>query len=68
MKRTAEIFKILLFLILYSTAVYLVACSEEDNPAANSECGSGSVTWDSKAQICRDQATNLPVPSSCCGR
>ncbi|MBI4429777.1 MAG: hypothetical protein HY562_11745 [Ignavibacteriales bacterium] len=68
MKKSAEIVKVVIFLVLYSMAIDLTACSEEDNPAASSECGSGNVTWDTKAQICRDQATNLPVPSSCCGR
>jgi hypothetical protein len=63
----AQLIAFVVFFIL-SVVLNLQCSSEESNPAAASECGSHHVTWDSKAQICRDDANGKPVPNSCCGR
>lgn len=68
--RWKEILRLVAFLVLFVVTVLLnVTCSKDDNnPASDPACGSGHVTWDPKAQVCRDQADNHIVPSSCCGQ
>lgn len=53
-------------LILASIGMNLF-CEKSTEPDL-SKCGSGRVQWDEKAGICRDLASNLRVPDSCCGR
>jgi len=68
--RSKEILQIAAFLVFFVATVFLnVTCSKDDNnPASDPACGSGHVAWDSKGQVCRDQADNHIVPSSCCGQ
>ena len=68
--RLRRFIEVALFLLFFAgtVAVNLRCQTNEDNPAAGPECGSGHVTWDTKAQVCRDQANNRIVPSNCCGR
>ena len=65
-----EVFQLLAFLLFFALTVTLnVNCSKDDNnPASDPACGSGHVTWDAKALVCRDQSNNRIVPSSCCGQ
>lgn len=65
-KETAQLMLFLAFFVL--TVALNLQCSEDDNPAASAECGSGHVTWNAKAQRCYDDADNRIVPNSCCGR
>jgi len=61
--------RLVLFLLFFALTVFLnLTCSEEDNPLADPECGSGHVTWYEKAGVCRDEANNQVVPNKCCGR
>ncbi len=58
----------LLFLLFFGVTVILNAsCEPDDNPASDADCGIGPKTWDSKAQVCRDQ-NNTIVPPRCCGQ
>jgi hypothetical protein len=68
--RGREILQLLAFLIFFALTVALnLNCSKDDsNPASDPACGSGHVSWDSKAQVCRDQNNNRIVPTSCCGQ
>ncbi|MDP2885133.1 MAG: hypothetical protein Q8P51_08970 [Ignavibacteria bacterium] len=68
--RWNDVLQLIAFLLFFAVTVALnLNCSEEDsNPASDLACGSGHVTWDSKAQVCRDQKDNRVVPSSCCGQ
>ena len=65
-----EILQLIAFLLFFVLTVALnLNCSKDDNnPASNVSCGSGHVSWDEKAQVCRDLSNNLVVPSTCCGR
>ncbi len=64
-----EALKLLAFLLFFAATVLLnLVCSQPTNPAGDPSCGSGHVTWDVKAQRCRDQANNQIVPNSCCGQ
>ncbi len=54
--------------ILFAIAIGLNISCEKGTEPDRTACGSGRVTWDDKAGICRDLADNLPVPKSCCGR
>ena len=67
LRRTIEVTLFLLF-FAGTVAVNIECQKDESNPAAGPECGSGHVAWDTKAQVCRDQADNRIVPSNCCGR
>jgi hypothetical protein len=68
--RFRRFIEVALFLLFFAGTVAVnLRCQEDDNnPAASPECGSGHVTWDSKGQVCRDQADNRIVPSKCCGQ
>ena len=67
--RLRHLIEVALFLLFFAGTVAInLRCEGNDNPAASKECGSGHVTWDEKGQVCRDQADNRIVPSSCCGR
>ncbi len=68
--RWKEILQLTAFLLFFALTVALnLNCSQDDNnPASDVSCGSGHVTWDDKAQVCRDQSNNRIVPSNCCGR
>jgi hypothetical protein len=68
--RLRRFIELALFLLFFAgtVAINLRCQKSESNPAAGPECGSGHVTWDAKAQVCRDQANNRIVPSNCCGR
>jgi hypothetical protein len=68
--RLRQFIEVALFLLFFAGTVAInLKCSGNDtNPAAAKECGSGHVTWDEKGQVCRDQADNRIVPSSCCGQ
>jgi hypothetical protein len=66
--KTKEVIRLVLFLVFFAFTVGVNLSCSDDNPVKGPECGSGRNTWDTKAQICRDQANNLPVPNSCCGR
>jgi hypothetical protein len=60
---------IALFLLFFAATVGLnITCEPDDNPAADPACGSGSVMWDAKSQVCRDRANNRIVPNKCCGQ
>lgn len=61
-------FQFFLLALALSVMLMVLACDKENNPAADSQCGSGKVTWDEKGQVCRDQADGRVLPSSCCGR
>jgi len=65
-----EILQLIAFLLFFVLTVALnLNCSEDDsNPASDVSCGSGHVSWDAKAQVCRDQSNDKVVPSTCCGR
>ena len=62
------LFQLALLTATFGGTLLLMACSKDDSPVADPACGSGPVAWDEKAQICRNQATGSPIPSSCCGR
>ena len=66
------IFQLSVLAVTIAGTLFLIACSNNDNPAASDPaCGSGKVTWEdlgAKGGICRDQATNNVVPASCCGK
>jgi hypothetical protein len=68
--RWKGVLQLVAFLLFFAVTVALnLNCSEDDsNPASDLACGSGRVSWDSKAQVCRDQENNKIVPSSCCGQ
>ena len=64
-----ETLKITAFLLFFAVTVLInLMCSGNSNPASDPTCGSGHVTWDVKAQRCRDQSNNQIVPNSCCGQ
>ncbi len=64
-----ETLKLIAFLLFFVATVLInLMCSSNSNPASGADCGSGHVTWDDKAQRCRDQANNQIVPNSCCGQ
>jgi hypothetical protein len=53
-------------LLLFAASMGLnVSCEKGTDPP---RCGSGSVTWDSKAGQCRDREDGTILPNSCCGR
>ncbi|MCI0707062.1 MAG: hypothetical protein L0Y80_06240 [Ignavibacteriae bacterium] len=58
----------LLVLVFVVMAFVTSACEEEDGGPTDPSCGSGQLTWDSKAGVCRDDANGSIVPSSCCGQ
>jgi 23S rRNA G2445 N2-methylase RlmL len=60
-------FQLALLTMPFAGTFLLMACSKDDSPVADPACGSGKTACDEKAQICRDQATGSPIPSSCCG-
>lgn len=68
--RWNDVLQLIAFVLFFAVTVALnLNCSEDDsNPASGPACGSGRVSWDSKAQVCRDQENNKIVPSSCCGQ
>jgi hypothetical protein len=66
-KEAAHLMMFLVFFVL-TVVVNLNCSSEDDNPAASPECGSGRVTWNDKAQRCIDLADGGVVPDKCCGR
>ena len=66
-KAILQLIAFLLFFVL-TVAVNLNCSKDDSNPASDVSCGSGHVTWDDKGQVCRDQANNRIVPSTCCGR
>ena len=64
-----ETLKVIAFLLFFAATVFInLTCSKDSNPTSDPSCGSGHVTWDAKAQRCRDQANNQIVPNSCCGQ
>lgn len=54
--------------VLFATAIGMNISCEKGTEPDRTACGSGSVTWDAKAGVCRDLADNKIVPNSCCGR
>jgi hypothetical protein len=66
--KTKEVVRILLFLVFFAFTVAVNLNCSDDNPVKGPECGSGKNTWDTKSLVCRDQANNRIVPSSCCGQ
>lgn len=66
--RVWQFIQVTLFLLFFGGTVAVnLTCAEDDNPSAGSECGSGSGSWDSKAQVCRDLQDNRIIPNKCCG-
>lgn len=63
-QRSLEIVTAILFVI----AIGMNVSCEKGTEPDRSNCGSGNVTWDAKAGVCRDRADNRVVPNSCCGR
>jgi hypothetical protein len=63
-----DILRVILFLLFFAFTVAVNLSCSDDNPVKGPECGSGHNTWDTKAQVCRDQANNQIVPNSCCGQ
>lgn len=61
-------FQSFLLALALSAMLIVQACEKDNNPAADPACGSGKVSWDEKAQVCRDQANGRIVPASCCNR
>jgi hypothetical protein len=63
-----EALKLVVFLLFFAATVLVnLMCSSSSNPV-DPACGSGHVTWDAKAQRCRDQSNNQIIPNSCCGQ
>jgi hypothetical protein len=59
---------VLCILVALAAVEFLYACEDPPtDPSKNSNCGTGNVQWDVKAQICRDLGRNAIVPASCCG-
>lgn len=60
---------VVLFLLFFSFTIVLnFSCQNDDATGPGVGCGSGHATWDSKAEICRDDADGHPLDRSCCGR
>lgn len=66
--RVLRALQVIFFLLFFSATVYInFSCSKDDNPAS-SNCGSGSASWDIKAQVCKDNSDGRVLSNSCCGR
>jgi hypothetical protein len=58
----------LLVFVFTAISFVTVACEEEEGGPTDPACGSGRLTWDSKAEVCRDDVNNTIVDPNCCGR
>ena len=63
------VFQLGLLALVFVVIVFSVsACESESGTEPDPACGSGRLTWDSKAEVCRDDVNNTIVPSNCCNR
>ncbi|HEY4611499.1 MAG TPA: hypothetical protein VII11_00780 [Bacteroidota bacterium] len=56
----------LLVLALSAISLLVIACEEEDSTGPDPACGTGQVSWDEKAGVCRNRDTGRVIPATCC--
>ena len=68
-KHPFVVFQLSLMVVISAVlSIGLLACENDAATEPDEACGSGRVTWDSKAGVCRDDLNNTIVDPDCCGR
>ena len=57
----------LMAIVFVAMSIVVLACDSKNASEPDEACGSGRLTWDSKAGVCRDDVRNTVVDANCCG-